>query len=151
MVREDRTADATLTEVLPLMEPEVAEMVREPRARAAPNPPPWIDNIPLFDEVQVTEAVIFCVLWSEKVPVAVNCWRVPRSTSGFAGVMVIETRIALVTVRVPYPATPEKVALMVEEPMARLVAKPEPEMVTTLVLDEAQTTEAVRFLVDPSL
>lgn len=75
----------------------------------------------------------------------------PRSTSGLAGVMVIETRIALVTVRVPYPATPDNVALMVAEPVARLVAKPEPAIVTTLVLDEAHTTEAVMSFVDPSL
>ena len=151
IVSEDRTEDATLTDVLALMEPEVAEIVSEPRARAAANPPPWIDKILSFEEAQVTEPVISCELWSENVPVAVNCWRVARSTSGFAGVMAIETRIALVTVRVPYPSTPDNVALTVTEPVARLVAKPELEIVTTLVLDEAQTTEAVRSLVDPSL
>lgn len=85
------------------------------------------------------------------MPVALNCWRVPRNKSGFAGVMVIETRVALVTVRVPYPTTPASVALMVEEPAARLVAKPEPEIVTTPVLDEAQPAEAVTSLLDPSL
>ena len=80
-----------------------------------------------------------------------NCWRVPRITVGFAGVMVIETRIALVTVRVPYPVTPENLALMVEEPVAWLVARPDPETVATPVLEEAQSAEKVRSLVDPSL
>ena len=79
-----------------------------------------------------------------------NCWRPPRSKFGFKGVMAIETRIALVTVRVPDPATPDNVALMVEEPIARLAAKPEPETVAMVVLEEAQTTEAVMSLIDPS-
>ena len=65
--------------------------------------------------------------------------------------MVIETKIALVTVRVLYPATPDNVALMVAEPVARLLAKPEPEIVATLALDEPQATEAVMSLLDPSL
>lgn len=65
--------------------------------------------------------------------------------------MAIETKIALVTVRVPYPTTPDNAALMVAEPVARLSAKPGPEIVATLVLDEPQTAEAVMSLVDPSL
>lgn len=59
---EARTAFVTLTVVLPLMELEVAEIVREPRARAAANPPPLIDATLLFEEAQVTEAVISCTL-----------------------------------------------------------------------------------------
>lgn len=74
----------------------------------------------------------------------------PRSRFEFAGVMAIETRIALVTVRVPWPVTPDNVALIVEEPVERLVAKPPPDIVTTVVLEEAQTTEAVMPLLDPS-
>ena len=75
----------------------------------------------------------------------------PRIKTGFAGVMAIETKIALVTVSVPYPATPDNAALMVTEPVARLLAKPEPETVATLALDEPQTAEAVMSLLDPSL
>lgn len=146
-----RTANCTLAVVLPLTEPEVAEIVREPRERAVANPPFPIDATLLFEEAHVTELVISCVLLSENVPIAVNCWRVPRSTTGFAGVMLIETKIALVTVRVPNPSTPDNAALMVTEPVARLFAKPEPEIVATLVLDEPQATEAVMSLLDPSL
>ena len=46
-----------------------------------------------------------------------------------------------VTVIDSFPVTPDNVALMVAEPAARLLAKPEPEMVATLALDEAQTAE----------
>lgn len=74
----------------------------------------------------------------------------PRSRSGFAGVTAIETRTAFVTVRVPYPATPENVALTVAEPVERLVAKPEPEIVATPAFVEAQTAEAVMSLFAPS-
>lgn len=45
-----------------LTEPEVAEIVREPRARPAANPPPLIDATLLFEEAQVTELVISCTL-----------------------------------------------------------------------------------------
>jgi len=74
---------------------------------------------------------------------------VPGNKTGDAGVMVIETRTAWVTVRVLNPATPDNVAVMVAEPVARLAAKPGPEIAATLVFDDAQTAEAVMSLVDP--
>ena len=64
--------------------------------------------------------------------------------------MVIDSKIALVTVRVPTPVAPDKVALILVEPIALLLAKPEPEIVATRALDEAQTTELVMSLLDPS-
>lgn len=84
------------------------------------------------------------------MPVAVNCWIVPSSKTGFAGAMLIDSKIALVTVRVLSPVTPDNVALIVAEPMVLLLAKPELEILATLVLDEAQTTELVMSLLDPS-
>jgi hypothetical protein len=48
--------------VLALTEPEVAEIVREPRARPAANPPPLIQATLLFEEAQVTEPVISSTL-----------------------------------------------------------------------------------------
>lgn len=59
---EDRTADLTVTGVLPLIGPEAAEIVSEPRARATANPPPRIDSKLLLEEAQVTEPVISRVL-----------------------------------------------------------------------------------------
>ena len=62
IVMDDRTAGSIVTDVLPLIEPELAEIVREPRARATANPPPRIDSKVLLEAAQVTEPVISCVL-----------------------------------------------------------------------------------------
>ena len=62
MVIRDSTANCTVAGVLPLTEPEVAEIVSEPKARAVANPPFLIDAKLLFDDAQVTELVISCVL-----------------------------------------------------------------------------------------
>jgi len=150
---KDKTADSTFAVVLPVIEPEIAEIVTEPRARAVANPPAGIDTTLLFDDPQVTESVISCWLPSENVPVAVNCWSVPTSKTASAGVTAIETRTTLVavTVRVAVEETLPELAVMVAEPVAWLVARPEPEIVATPVLDEAQVTESVISLLDPSL
>jgi hypothetical protein len=74
----------------------------------------------------------------------------PDSIDVAEGEIKIDTRLAEVMVIDPCPDTPDNVALMVAEPVARLVAKPEPEIVTTLALDDAQTTEPVMSLLDPS-
>ena len=55
---DDRTAGWTFTVVLALTEPEVAEIVRDPKARAVANPPPLMDATLSFEEAQVTEPVI---------------------------------------------------------------------------------------------
>ena len=57
-VMEDRTADWTFTVVLPVTEPEVAEMATEPRVRAVASPPPAIDATLMSDEDQVTDSVM---------------------------------------------------------------------------------------------
>jgi hypothetical protein len=60
-----------------------------------------------------------------KVPVAVNCSVTPIGTEGFGGVTAIETRAAVVTVRVVEPLRPlGDVAVMFEEPVAFVVASP---------------------------
>jgi hypothetical protein len=87
----DRVADWTLAVVFPTTEPEVAETVTEPRVEAVASPPAVIDATVLFVEAHVTEPVMSFTLRSENVPVAVNCWTVPRSNTGSAGVTAIET------------------------------------------------------------
>jgi hypothetical protein len=62
MVIEIRAAGPTVAVVLPLIEPAVAEIVREPRARASANPAPRIEATLSFEDAQVTEPVISCVL-----------------------------------------------------------------------------------------
>ena len=75
----------------------------------------------------------------------------PNAMDALAGEITIETRAADVTVSDALPLTPDDVALMVVEPTAMLVAMPVLEMVATLVFDELQVAELVRFLVLPSL
>ena len=84
---------------------------------------------------------------------AVNCWFWPRGTEAAAGATWTDCRVGATAVTVidPFPVTPDNVALMVAEPVARLVAKPKPEIVATLVFDESQVAELVRSSVDPSL
>jgi len=55
--------------------------------------------IPVFEEIQFTELVRFCVLLSVYVPVAVNAWVRPLATDGPPGVTAIETNAGGPTVR----------------------------------------------------
>jgi hypothetical protein len=57
-VMEDSTADWTFTVVLPVTEPDVAEIVTEPRVSAVASPPPAIDATLMSDEDQVTDSVM---------------------------------------------------------------------------------------------
>jgi hypothetical protein len=134
--------------VLPVTEPEVAEIVTEPRARAVPNPPPAIDIWLLLDEAHVTEAVMSCELPSENVPVAVNCWRVPRDRTASPGVISIETRVAwvVVTVRVDVEEICPDLAEIMETPGVRPLTRPALPaiMLATATFPEDQLTEEVR-------
>lgn len=83
-----------------------------------------------------------------------NCWVVPKAMLGLAGVTVIDTSVAAVTVRVVDPDVPPNVAVMVVVPADADVARPlEPDallMVETPAVDEFQVTDVVRFCVVPS-
>jgi hypothetical protein len=79
--------------------------------------------------------------------VAVNCTAVPAVADGFAGVTAIDTSVAGVTVSVVELVTEPSVAEMLDDPGARLAARPLLEMVAAALFDDAQTTEAVMFLV----
>ena len=74
---------------------------------------------------------------------------------GVPGITAIETRAAGVTVRPVEPDTLPNVALTVVDPWPALLANPlEPDallMEATLLLDEPQVTEAVRFCVELSV
>jgi hypothetical protein len=59
---ESKVGAWTLTDVLPLIELEVAEIESEPRARAAASPPPSTDAMLRFEELQATVEVISFVL-----------------------------------------------------------------------------------------
>lgn len=57
-----------------------------------------------------------CVLASLNVAVAVNCCVLPSATFGAEGVIAIEVIVALLTVRVVVPVTPEELAEIVTAP-----------------------------------
>lgn len=54
--------DWMFTDVLPVIESEVAEIESEPRARAAASPPPLIDAMFWFEELHATDEVMSFVL-----------------------------------------------------------------------------------------
>lgn len=148
MLIKDRAADWTLAVVLPVTEPEVADIVTEPRARAVARPLPVIDSTLLFDEAQVTEAVMSCTLVSENVPVAVNCWWVPTDKKPAAGVISIETKVTFVavTVRVAVEETFAELAEIMERPGERPLTRPAISptlMVAAATFPEIQLTEDV--------
>ena len=64
------------------------------------------------------------MLPSLKFPVAVNLSNVPLAILGFAGLIVIETRCAVETVNRVDPLTDPNVAVIVDVPVAMLVAAP---------------------------
>ena len=71
----------TVSVVDPFTLPRVALIVVEPEPTLVARPfEPAVLLIvatPVADELQVTVVVMFCVLLSEYVPVAVNCWLCP--------------------------------------------------------------------------
>jgi len=66
-----------------------------------------------------------------------------------AGVTAIETRVGGFTVKEVDPVIAPEVAVIVELPAATAVANPAALMVATLVSEEVQVTELVRFTVVP--
>ena len=65
----DVTVSTKVFDAIPLC---VALTLVVPPAKAVANPPVVIVATAVFDEIQVTELVIFCVLPSVNVPVALN-------------------------------------------------------------------------------
>ena len=79
---------------------------------------------PVVLELHCTVFVMFWLLPSVKVPVAVNCWVVPSGICGIAGVMATETSAAGVTVKVVMPLVKPAVAVTLALPWLTLVANP---------------------------
>jgi hypothetical protein len=109
----------------------------------------------LFDDVQLHCVVRICVVLSLNVPVAVSWIVAPTATDGFAGVMAIETSVALVTVSVVEAVFPWKLAVISVVPAATPVASPcvpaELEIVAVAPTLEVQDATVVMSWVEPSL
>ena len=61
---------------------------------------------------------------SEKIPVAVNCWDVPKGMLGIAGFTSTDVRVAGVTIMEEVPETFPDTAVMVVDPAETVVANP---------------------------
>lgn len=133
--------------------PDVALIFVEPRATAVARP---LEPAALLitatagvDEDQVTNAVRFCVVPFEYVPVAVYGTVALTATVKLIGVTAIETSVAEVTVRFAVPEMRPDVAVIVVEPAATVLAKPfDPAMLLMVATDgedELQVTDDVRF------
>jgi len=86
--------DVTVSTVEPdIPLPEVAVMVVVPAATAVAFPLEAIVATVGAEELHVTDAVIFSLELSGKVPVAVNSSFVPTEMLEFAGVTVIDTSV----------------------------------------------------------
>ena len=73
----------------------------------------------------------------------------PVGTDGLAGVTAMETRAGAVTVKTVEPLMVPEVAVIIAVPAATEVANPAELMVATLVAEEVQVAELVRFAVVP--
>jgi hypothetical protein len=148
---EASTGGSTVSVALPVTPPEAAEIVAVPGAWVVARPLVAMVAAAAFVDVQVTEAVRFCVEPSVYVPVAVNGSVSPAGTLTLAGVTVMETSAAGVTVSVAFPVMLLEVAEIVVAPGATVVARPPAPMVAAAVLDDAQAAVDVRFWVEPSV
>jgi hypothetical protein len=106
---------------------------------------------PVVLELHPTVFVMFWLLPSVKVPVAVNCCVVPSGICGIAGVMAIETSAAGVTLKVVKPLVEPAVAVTLALPWLTLVAKPWPSTVAMLLSAELHLADVVKSSVLPSL
>jgi hypothetical protein len=147
---EDRVAAVTVRVAVPDLPLKVAVMVAEPAALAVARPLLATVAVVVLEELQVTCVVMFWVVESEYVPVAVNCWVVPATLVAVAGVTAMEDRVAAVTVRVAVPDLPLKAAVMVAEPAATAVARPLLLIVAADVGSEDQVTCVVMSRLVPS-
>jgi len=75
---ETRVAAETVSDAVPLTDPEVAVMVTVPVPTPLARPLTSTVAVPVAEELQVTD-VSNCVLPSSKLPTAVNCWLVPAA------------------------------------------------------------------------
>lgn len=147
---ETRVAVVTVSEAVPLTDPEDAVIVTVPDPVLVARPAALMEATLRFDDDHVTEGSC-CVLPSLKLPVAINSWFVPSAIEGFAGVTEMETRLAGTTVSVAVSLKAPAVAVMVTVPCPAVVASPLPSMLAIPLSEEVQVTPLVRSCDEPSV
>jgi hypothetical protein len=111
MLTEATAGGPTVKAVEALTDSSDAPIVVLPSASADASPDTLIVETLGADEVQVTVLVKSCVAPLLKVPVAVNGCAKPSGVEGFAGLMVMETRLGATTVTDVEPHTAPAQAL----------------------------------------
>lgn len=129
--------------VVPLTPEEDAVIVTVPPFLPCAIPVERIEARLGFDDFHEIPLRFVATLPSLKVPVAVNLIRVPFAILGVAGAIVSETRCAVDTVRTVEPLNDPKLAVIVEVPVATLVARPCALIVAAAGLDDVHTTVEV--------
>ncbi len=149
-------AELTFSGADPLTAPKVAEIVGEPAATAVATPtlPDALlmvaNAVLLLDHT--TSCVMFCVLESLKVPMAVKGCVVSGAIVVLEGPTTIEAMVGIVTSSVTVPLTEPSAAEMVVVPLPTACARPGPvAIVATAVFDEAHVTSNVMLCLLPSL
>jgi hypothetical protein len=149
---ETSCAGEIVSEVDPVTEPEVAEIVVVPTATLVARPVAEIVTAPVLEELQVADEVRFCVLPSLNVPVAVNGWVVPSAIVEFAGATAIDCKAAGSTVSDDvFEAIDPDDAVTFVVPVATVEASPVVLIVATEGFDKVQITDPDRSCVLPSV
>jgi len=151
----------TVSVVLPVMAPNLAVIVEEPRLTPVARPEEFdallITTTAVFEELHVTCSVRSCTEVSENIPVAVNCWLNFRPIVALEGVTTMDCNVADVTVRLALLETMlPAVACTVVDPTAVDIAKPlvsPPALLMTATERdvELQVTESLMSRVELSL
>lgn len=145
-----RLGGCTVTLELPITDSKAAEIVAVPGLMAEVSPAVLVVAMAGAEEAQVATPLMFWELPSEKEPVASSCLNKPTTIVGLAGLMVMETTVALVTVRLAEALTEPEAAVMVVVPGASPEASPA-LTVAMLGWEEVHLTCEVISRVVPSL
>ena len=129
--------------VLPVMPEEEAEIVTVPPFFPCAIPVERIEARLGFEDFHAIPLKFAATLPSLNVPVAVNLIKVPFAILGAAGVIAIDTRWAVVTVRPVVPLISPNVAFIVVPPFATLVATPCALIVAAAGFEDVHTTDEV--------
>ena len=141
----------TVRAVVPFTPVEVAETVTLPLFFPYATAEEWTCAILGLEDFQLKPGKFVDVLPSLNVPVAVNLIDVLLAILGLLGVMAIETRCAVETVKLVEPLTDPNEAMIVLVPVVRLVATPWLLMVAAPGFEEAHKADAVMSCVLLSL
>lgn len=123
-IMDTSVAEVTVSAVDPDILPDTAVIVVEPAATEVASPLEPAELLTAAtaaaDELQLTDVVRSCVVLSENVPVAINCWFVSLTMLGLVGVIAMDRSVAEVTVTVVDPDVPPELAVIfaLPEPVA---------------------------------